>query len=162
MRAYVDYAFRALYRIHLERWATSLRHPQARNRTAVVCYEDLANSNSSDNGQARRDAAVSRLVNFLFDGQRLPAGAPPLRSAPAAPVRQSRQGDATAAAADRVGDRQRNAVRNDGGGGPVTANGSISRRELYLKDLIRQIDERHYNGDIARLAATVWPCKNGG
>lgn len=76
MRAYVDAVFRTYYQLFLRLWALTQTSQTVRERTLMICFEDL----SSSTNVTLREATANRLLNFLYNGT-ISSNLPPLPNA---------------------------------------------------------------------------------
>jgi len=135
LRVYLDWVFHVHYRTILSRFALAQDIEPIRERTRVVCYEDLV---SHEKGQEAARGIVSFLLNNGAAGR-------------GNIVADSRGLVGAAVPADEPKSQTKEQYR----GGHATSQDKDLREKL--KKLIEELDAEHYDGDIAWLDS-VLPC----
>jgi len=126
LRAYMDWVMRYYYAPIFAHWAMSEEVPEMRERTKVVCYEDLMSKEED-----RDLKAVHSVVDFFFD------------HAPPTPWEGTPPGHAKVESGYK-------------GGHSTTNDRSLAQKESLIQ-LIKNLDQKFYHGEIAWLNS-INPC----
>jgi len=118
VRAYVDWIMRYYYSGILSHWGLAQQIPEVRNRTLIVCYEDLMSRDTDVQ-------TVRSIVNFFFNGD------PPMAWQGTPPGHVNYTGGHSTNHDERI--------------------------KEGLVELIKQVDVKYYNEEIA-WANSILPC----